>query len=524
MTEIVRDLQRAAHLVKLIGELRLPTGRSISEALTVRSIPYWDVFSVELSRIYLPPQFSSSRSSNIFENTLRPNLIRAKYFIRDIFRYKKDPVVRVGHRSTGPILCLDFSDHISRDVLQPVVRYLRNSKDSSTREVICLRDRTWASSFIEGVSYLVTGSFWDLEVSKNVHFARKQLSLAVREVIASKALVSLVEGTEKGLWHRIQPALQRFITGELSALTRLGELSRVILRHLNPSLVVVGDIADPRTRIFALQCKSLGIPCLALQFGMVGPASIEWQFFPADIVASWGDDSSNMLRYHGIDETKIIPTGSPRNDMLFDYDRSELTSLRYKHGVPNDASVVLLASTFQLESYNKYSNPEILRDMKKAIFSAASKFTNLYLIVKPHPSEDSNETRNLAPTCENIIFLSGNLDIRDYLRICDSFISFGSTATVDALLLNLYVVCPVYPGWVWSKLFVDTGAVHSPSSEKEIYEFFQTISDGTYKKKLSDLKPQRDRLVKRWIFREDGGASQRIGNLGLKMVKCISDN
>jgi hypothetical protein len=518
MAEIVDDLRRSAQLVKSIGGSLLPDGRTLSDALTMDGIPYWEVFAVELSRIYLPPCLSGNDGKGVFAKVVRPNLVRAKYFARDLARLRKHRHEYSGQPASEAILCLDFSDHISRDVVQPVVRELADHQD---KKIICLRDHEWngsAGTSHPNVLSRTTWNFWSDELRVKARGLRRQLGLTRKSLTKSKALEQIVDAIDPNLRGVIQPALNRLLVGEFASLIRHGVLSRHILQQQRPSLVFAGDIADPRTRIYILQCKALGIPCLGLQFGLIGPASIEWRFFPADLVAVWGEDSKETLISHGVPSNQIAITGSPRNDSLFNFSASEAVVIKKKLGIPERSPVVLLASTFQLKSYDKYSAPELLRAMKKAIFDSADQYSTIYLVVKPHPSEDENETKSFASTNSKIIFVSRTEDIRELIKICDCFISFGSTATVDALLSNKLVVCPAFPGWIWSKFLIDTGAVHSPASPEEIRDVFRLISTSCHSILASQLAPARDRLVEHWIYRNDGLGAQRIASLALSML------
>lgn len=518
MAEIVDDLHRSAGLVKAIGNSLLTDGRSLSEALTMNGVPYWEVFAVELSRIYVPSSLTGNDGVGIFAKFIKPNLVKAKYFARDLARLHKHRLECSGQPYSEAILCLDFSDHISRDVVQPVVSYLADHHD---KKIMCLRDREWSVSACTShpnVLCRTTWDYWNTELRLQARALRRQLGLTKKTLSKSKALNQIIDAIDPDLWEGIQPALNRLLIGEFASLIRHGVLSRYILDQQRPALVIAGDIADPRTRIYMLQCRAMGIPCLALQFGLIGPASIEWRFFPADLVAVWGEDSKERLISHGIPSSQIAITGSPRNDALLNFPADDVAAIKKRLRLPEGAPVVLLASTFQLQSYDKYSDPELLPAMKKAIFGSTDQFDNVYLVVKPHPSEDEKETKSFASTNPNIIFVDRTEDIRELIKICDCFISFGSTSTLDALLLNRLVICPAFPGWVWSNFLIDTGAVYSPSSPEEIRDVFKLISTSSHKTLANQLAPARDRLVQNWIYRNDGLGAQRIANLALSML------
>jgi hypothetical protein len=59
MSNTIETIQYTTRLVKMWGQSRLSDGRSLSEALTLNGIPFWDAFAVELARIYVPAALSA---------------------------------------------------------------------------------------------------------------------------------------------------------------------------------------------------------------------------------------------------------------------------------------------------------------------------------------------------------------------------------------------------------------------------------------------------------------------------------
>ena len=406
----------------------------------------------------------------------------------------------------------------SRDVMRPVVRYLADQKDV---QIMSLRDRKWPT--VEGTLnsnelHRTIWDFWNDELSIKTSILNGQLKSIKKNLINSKALEQIIDTSAPGFRKSIQRALNRLFIGEFSTLIRQGVISKFILEKHRPSLVIATDIHDPRTRIYMLQCKHLHIPCLALQHGLTNSAAIEWRFFPADRVAVWGKHFKQTLISHGIASDKIVVTGAPRSDSLFNSSDFEAKSIKKKLGIPENARIILLASTFILGSYNKLNNDaELLEAMKRAVFDSVDSFENVYLIVKPHPEENQNETKSFASNNPNIIFVDQKKDIRPLTKICDCFVSFGSTTTMDAILLDKLVVCPAFPGWVWSNTCIDTDVVYAPASPEEIRDIFKLVSISNHTILINKHKDTRDKLVSDWLYRHDGQCAERIGNLALSM-------
>ena len=518
MAKIVDDLDKGTNIIKILGQSLLSDGRTLSEALTIDGIPYWEVFAVELARIYIPAALANNNKSSIFTRAIKPYMVRVKYALRNYARLRGNPQNSHSWPTSEAILCLDFSEHIGRDVLQPVVR---NLAEMEGKQLVCLRDKPWNYSDVyehKNIQYQTIWHYWNWDLKIYVYSVRSKIKRVTRYLRESNDLKNNISNIDPILWKKLEVVFNRFFIADLYMLVSNAAVARHILKQHRPSLVISGDVADPRTRVFILQCKNLGVPCLEVQFGLIGPEGIEWQFFVADVVAVWGEDAKATMISHGIPENKIIITGTPRNDCLTKATEGEIKSARQKLGIPEGNTIILLASAYQLKSYDKYSNPNLLSAMKKAVFEAVNNSNNISLIVKPHPSEDENETKSFANSKKNIIFVSRDDDIRELTKICDCFISFGSTATVDALILGKFVICPVFPGWVWSDLFKNTGAVYTPSSAKEVLETFELISTGKYVKVMAQLETARKEIVQQWIYRNDGHGAERVAKLGLSLL------
>jgi hypothetical protein len=103
-------------------------------------------------------------------------------------------------------------------------------------------------------------------------------------------------------------------------------------------------------------------------------------------------------------------------------------------------------------------------------------------------------------------------------KICDAFISFGSTATIDALIADKLTICPIFPGWVFSDLFKNCGATLVPESDEEIISIFRMIANGSYHNIKARLEPARQDFLKRCVYRTDGMATARVEALALKLA------
>ena len=519
MPDMIETLQNTTRLVKMWGESHLPGGRTLSQALTLGGIPFWEAFAVELARIYVPAALSADATFFLsIKQMIRPYLIRARYDLQDFIRNRRNTQGCLSWPTGKTILCLDFGEHMSRDVLQPVATCLA---ENNGIKVVSLRDKAWTTaggdSHQNGL-YQTVWEHWNRQVALQVSKLRKELYRIESDLRSSNDLMNIIRDDDRCIWTQLENVFNYYFRAYLPHFLSQAVVAQHILEKHRPALVISPDVADPRTRVYMLLCRQIGIPCLDVQFGLAGDEGIEWRFFLADKLAVWGETAKEVMLNHGIPAEKIIITGSPRHDCLVNVPDAEVKEMRAKLGIPEKSAMILLASAYQLKSYDEYSNPELLRSMKRSVFEAADKTQGICLVVKPHPSEDVRETRALAGINKNIIFVSQKSDIRELTRICDAFVSFGSTATVDALISGKLVICPVFPGWIWSDLFKNTGAILVPTSATKVLEVFRLVASGKHEGVIATLEPARLNFLSNWVYRADGMATKRIAELALQMA------
>jgi hypothetical protein len=263
----------------------------------------------------------------------------------------------------------------------------------------------------------------------------------------------------------------------------------------------------------------MDIPCIDIQFGLAGEEAVEWRFLLANYAAVWGDSSKEALLKQKVRRDRIKVTGSPRHDLLINKNLGNLYAERKQLGIPESSAIILLASTYHFKSTN-HVDINILHSMQSAISSAVAKTPGITLIVKPHPHENVRETRKIFGNCSNVIFVNKNSDIKSYITLCDAFISYGSTSTIDALIAGKFTICPIFPGWLFSSdIFKESGAVFVPETGEEIEKILLAISNGTYLAIKQDLESARQIFLNKYVYKPDGNASSRIAALISGMIR-----
>ena len=519
MSDVVKRLELSTEIVKSWGQSRLPNGKSLTEQLTFDGLSLWDVMAPVMALFYVPAALSCQKPAT-FAQRLRPHVGLAKQ--RALNLIKRVPNMRGFDAASWPqseaFLFIGFSGYMYRDVLRPVAECLAQKK---RREGVVLHDELHFRNAPISMHLVRSQSiwgYWDGEVENEARALNKQLLAAIVELRALEAFPLLIQAAGKSLWPQMQNSFNWLFNFHLPLLVPQVAIARHILKRHRPALIISADVADARARVYSLLGRQLNIPSLEIQFGPNGAEGVEWQFLLADRVATWGETTRKALLEHGVQTEQISITGSPRHDSLVNVDANDVAKTRVRLGIPAGHAMVLCASTYQQKEYNSLSDPELLVSMKRAVFKAAGQVSGLCLVVKPHPIENVQETRRLIGAGCNILLVDPAEDIRELTKACDAFIGFGSTATVDAMIADKLTICPAFPGWIWSEMFVKSNAVLEPSSEEEVLSSLRSIVDGSIHKVKAELEPARLSFLQKWTYKIDGNSSERTAMLAMEMA------
>jgi hypothetical protein len=514
MSEYSDCFENSIKLMKKWGETQLSNGKTLSEHFTFKGISFWEIISPEFSLYQVTKALSQDVLPPTIFKKLRPHITLTKH---EFLNYKKRIEAKKVGLSKGSdlFLFLGFSGYMYRDVLHPVARYLLETDNKCP---LVIHDGQLSKKYMamDGVKQSSIWQYWNDDISKEVSVTRSQVKHAINEFYSMNILQDVICFQEKKIWLQLEEAFNWLFKFHFKILVPQIVLAEKVLAEEKPSLIISADIADMRTRIYNLLAKNNNIPVLEIQFGPL-EEGLEWQFLLADKVAVWGQKDGQKIIDNGIANDRIIITGSPRHDGLVNMQNLEIDQVRKKVNIPQGARMILVASTYRLKEYDSLTSPELIFSMKRAVIDAAGQVEGVYLVVKPHPLEDVSELKALVGNKRNVIIINPKEDIRQYVKACDVFISFGSTVTIDAMIANKLTICPVFEKWIWSDLFISTGATLAPTNKEEILSIYKKIADGSYLEVLKELQPALHHYLQDMLFKNDGKASERVAQIAMKM-------
>lgn len=192
-----------------------------------------------------------------------------------------------------------------------------------------------------------------------------------------------------------------------------------------------------------------------------------------------------------VNESKILPIGMPRNDILFNLSKMNQvkTRVREKYGIPVSTLIVLYAPTFRGLNKKSFFNDELNYKKIKQVFEKKFKKKVVFFIRKHHLLQDKN-IFNLSN--ENYFFdVSTYQDVQELICASDILISDYSSVVWDFSLTYkpIFLFVPDFSEYSFERGFYispkEWGMPFSKTNE-ELCENINCFDYDDYKVKIKE--------------------------------------
>ncbi|MCM1230994.1 MAG: CDP-glycerol glycerophosphotransferase family protein [Ruminococcus flavefaciens] len=236
-----------------------------------------------------------------------------------------------------------------------------------------------------------------------------------------------------------------------------------------------------------------------------------------DYVLSGSKWCDQMYRDGLIYDGKIIKTGTPRCDVLFNQREEKRQQMRWEYQIPADAKIMLYAPTFRggSQSKNRSVNAqETTVDFGRLIEALGKRFGGIwYIFLRLHPQLAAKmQGIKVGQISDRLIDVSQRPDMNEIIAGADAFLTDYSSAIFEGAMIKL-------PGFIYAddldEYVADRGdlsfdmyelpfpvALNNDELIKNILDF----NEAEYRESLSQFMNEVG------IF-EDGKASERVVEL-----------
>lgn len=421
------------------------------------------------------------------------------------------------------ILFLGFYEMFYRDVLHPVADVITNKNllnsiivdDKYNDKLIRYTNNRLTRISIweywdEVVSNLSKNMLLNLADVESAFFQKKNFKVLLDYLVAGNDDLdgSIVKLELKWLFNCVFKKLIPYIAS-----------AKRIFECVRPSLIVSADDTDQRNRVYTLLGKAYGVQSLVVQQGLTDVSYPDWKYFSADYVAAMGEAASDHIASQGISREKIVVTGHPGFDRLVNDENRD--DIRDSMGIACVDKLLLFASQPYL--VGAFASPDIRKEMIEAVLEVCDTFGGVQVILKPHPSENIREFKKLIGKRRSVYLANKEMDILPLIKACDVFITFFSTAALQALYAAKPVINVCFENSSNFDLYLNSGATYIARSRREIASYLRRlVSTFEYDKNVK-MDIARLSFVNRWAHVPDGCATRRVVDLACQLIGEICE-
>ncbi len=236
-----------------------------------------------------------------------------------------------------------------------------------------------------------------------------------------------------------------------------------------------------------------------------------------DYVLSGSAWCDHMYRDGLIYDGKIIKTGTPRCDVLFNHREKKYQQMRREYKLPDNARIMLYAPTFRGGSQNKnraVNSEDVTVDFGRLVKALEKRFGGVWFIfLRLHPQLSAEmeklQTRQIS---DRLIDVSQRPDMNEIIAGSDALLTDYSSAVFEANMIGI-------PGFIYADdleeyiadrgdLFFDMYKLPFPVAldNDELMENVAQFDENEYRQKTKAFMEEMG------IF-EDGKASERVVDL-----------
>lgn len=256
------------------------------------------------------------------------------------------------------------------------------------------------------------------------------------------------------------PRFLQWILGRLPDLvTRFDAVQRII-EKLNAGAVLTISSIHWFGSALNLVARANQIPSLTVQHGIIADSQL---FCHLPVLATkkavWGRGTKEWYLKFGTPESRVVVTGSPRFDLIFNREWATRETLKKRLQI-DPAYKIAVYATQPLGGAR-------IREVAAITLNGLAKIEGLFLLIMLHPYERKEPYQQLAASnarCRVIPF--GEVSLYDALNAADLFVTSFSTAALEAMMFNVPVVTvePFPPNFSYSK----SGAVFAARTAEEL--------------------------------------------------------
>lgn len=385
------------------------------------------------------------------------------------------------------------------------ISWLDALKENMDRVAIGI-EKKWGTIYKDNsIQYRTFREYESKKIGKNVNKKRRELAKTWSLLTKDNKFRELWKYDGVNIWISLELGFTYYFLYKFIEIVRYGEMVTEIIRLEKPDIVVTIDDRSPFGKTVNVISKSLGVPTLIVQHGMVNDHPIHGPIC-SDKIAVFGQACKDSLVKRETNQDDVVVTGQPRLDVLINkkFDRNWICD---KLNIDKKKGLIFFASTDLSEDEKEMIIRGLCNGMKE--------FPDKQLIIKPHPSDNSERFMDLLGKLNSGAIVVTK-DLYELLSACDILLTTWSTVGLEAMILDKPIIIINLMNRPDQISYVESGAA---IEVKRMDGIAQAIKMVLYDPKtIERLKINREKYIRYHVNNSDGKASERVAQLIQKMI------
>ena len=404
------------------------------------------------------------------------------------------------------VLFLSYSNHLANDGkvfrIQEVIDKFR--ENGRLKEKI-IYTAPLSSRFNAQIAILPNlYQYYDQEIAVKAKETASKLYQQWKE-LDQKTKEEFIRLGEKSLWPSMQYLFEFYFSKEfLVVLVTYFEIAKKIIAQEKITALILTSPNSLFERCFVAAASQRPIPCIVIQHGAGLSRLIDFSC-PVHY-AVFGEQTKQKVIAAGAPSEYVHVTGP----VVFDQ------AHKYKNQVQKDSNLILVVTGPYVEDNNL--SKKIYFERMNEIIQKIGRIPNHKIIIKLHPREKHlAEYEKIVKThhLQNVTFFDNRTPREKFYETiaqCRSFVSFGSTASIEAMIIGKPIVT-INP--------TDDPKIVSLMEDATINVTYQEDIPAAVKRSFQDeehFRKKREKYLQDHCGMVDGKASERIVELVMKLA------
>ncbi|MEK6970059.1 MAG: UDP-N-acetylglucosamine 2-epimerase [Nanoarchaeota archaeon] len=500
-------------------------GKSFDELFNIDGISLWWFFKRFFLAYVMPKQintFEQMYAGKKLTQKERIKLFASSKLLSKYLNYNEDKKIKhykkIKKLDYNPIsstekkiLFITYSNHIDSEGkifrLQSIIDLVK--KENKIKERIVFVEPLSSGVYKKTIAYPHLYRYFDEAISEKAKKSSEEFSMRWKQ-IDNKTKSQMIKLDEKSLWPYLKYAFDFFMSQEfLYTLFLQYELTKKIIEIENITAIVLTSANGLLEKCIMVAANQQGKSCLVIQHGT---GKLHENTLPNPELI----DKTKLLVFSEFYKKRYVQSGMKEGDVIvvgpviFDEIKSEKN---YKKiGLINK---VLFATSPLVE--DNILTKEIYFDRIAKILSDLKTIKDLELILKLHPRERNIERyktilTKLGYSKTEVVKDISRKEFYKLIKECNSFLNLGSTAAMEACIINKPVVtvnildCEKTGLQSIKTTFIeDSEATINVNYTDDVVKAVERSF-----KDEEEFKERRKEFVEKICYKVDGKASERI--------------